>query len=91
MLSVTVLECGLMHGLHFRKGCFVGQESISKTVSMTSNAVRRRLCALSLQRDGDAVMAGDTITDQDGECSAVVTIASMMSARCSDVCYMQPY
>jgi folate-binding protein YgfZ len=72
ILSVTALECGLMHGLHFRKGCYVGQETISKTVSMTSNAVRRRLCALSIKQQGGpaAAVAGDAILDQDGERSS---------------------
>ena len=60
-----------MHSLHFRKGCYVGQESIGKTVSMTTNAVRRRLCALSLvsvcQDDAVHVSAGDVILDKDGE------------------------
>ena len=64
-----------MHGLHFRKGCYVGQETISKTVSMTSNAVRRRLCALSIKQQGGpaataAALAGDAILDQDGERSS---------------------
>ena len=49
----------------------MGQETISKTVSLTSNGVRRRLCALSIRKDGkDAAVAGDTIVDQDGECSS---------------------
>ena len=49
----------------------MGQESISKTVSLTSNGVRRRLCALSIRKDGDAAaVTGDTIIDQDGECSS---------------------
>jgi folate-binding protein YgfZ len=70
--SVTALECGLMHSLHFRKGCYVGQESISKTVSMTSNAVRRRLCALTLSPSPpspgmDRVHAGDHVIDLDGK------------------------
>jgi folate-binding Fe-S cluster repair protein YgfZ len=61
-----------MHSLHFRKGCYVGQESISKTVSMTSNAVRRRLCALALSPSPsssvmDRVHAGDHIIDLDGK------------------------
>jgi hypothetical protein len=59
-----------MHSLHFRKGCYVGQESISKTVSMTSNAVRRRLCALALSPSpipsADRVLGGDLILDLDG-------------------------
>ena len=68
-----------MHALHFRKGCFVGQETISKTVSM--NAVRRRLCVLTLDpshvnvlnsdvltdRRSALVMAGDLLVDKDGE------------------------
>ena len=49
----------------------MGQETISKTVSLTSNGVRRRLCALSIRKDGDAAaVAGDSIVDQDGECSS---------------------
>ena len=86
ILSVTALECGLMHGLHFRKGCYVGQETISKTVSMSSNAVRRRLCALSIkqQRGAAAAVAGDAILDQNGERSSY---SSFFNVRFY-VCYM---
>ena len=61
-----------MHSLHFRKGCYVGQESIGKTVSMTTNAVRRQLCALSLVSTDGAVRAaaGDLLLDKDGELSS---------------------
>ena len=54
-----------MHALHFRKGCFVGQEIIGKTVSMSSNAVRRRLCAITVPV-GTIVAAGDSVIDEDG-------------------------
>lgn len=71
MDSITALESGLMHALHFRKGCYVGQESLGKTASMSTNAVRRRLCALTLMTSGDhnhhTVAAGDSVIDQDGK------------------------
>ena len=57
-----------MHALHFRKGCYVGQESLGKTVSMTTNAVRRRLCAITLTTTGDHIVAaGDSVIDENGK------------------------
>ena len=40
-LNATVLEAGLMGGIHFRKGCFVGNEVITKKVA--TKAIRRHL------------------------------------------------
>ena len=73
---MTALECGLMHALHFRKGCFVGQESIGKTVSM-ANAVRRRLCAVTIQPSDGSLLtaAGDLIVDGDGMVSTQWDVA----------------
>jgi hypothetical protein len=39
--NCTVLEAGLMHTLHLRKGCFTGNEIVTKTIN--TNAVRRQL------------------------------------------------
>jgi folate-binding Fe-S cluster repair protein YgfZ len=56
------------------KGCFVGQETVAKTVS--SNAVRRHLCGLEMipsQADSlsdkeqfSCIPAGSKIVDDDG-------------------------
>ena len=53
--NVTALECGLVHTIHFTKGCFSGQEFLSKAVSMsrkfndgTSAAIKRRIGVLKV-------------------------------------------
>ena len=62
-LNATALELGLMHSLHFQKGCYVGQEAVSKAVSMRS--VRRRL--VGLKSEGGELEAGDCLLDSEGE------------------------
>ena len=42
--NASALELGLMHTMHFRKGCYVGNEVVSKQVA--TKAVRRRLVGL---------------------------------------------
>ena len=71
-VNSSVLELGLVHSVHFTKGCYAGQEVVAKTAAM--NAVRRRLCVLqTLTAYGAA--AGDKVVDLDGEEVGLVTSA----------------
>lgn len=69
LFSVTALEAGLMHIINFRKGCYQGNEVLSKMVS--TNAIRRRLCALEFTPQFGAaapvtLLGGDILVDADG-------------------------
>lgn len=79
-LEYSCLEAGLMHSLHFRKGCYVGNEAVSRTVAM--NAVRRKLSALeiaeedmaqvraALQQSSEALLV---LVDEEGEEAGTLT------------------
>lgn len=60
--NVTALEAGLMTSIHFRKGCFVGNEIVSKQVS--TNAIRRHLVGLRVA-DGGGIEGGEPVIDPD--------------------------
>jgi folate-binding protein YgfZ len=47
----SALELGMMRMLHFRKGCYVGNEAVSRTVS--TNAIRKKLCCLKFSSHED--------------------------------------
>lgn len=68
-LNATALELGLMHALHFQKGCYAGQEAVSKAVAMRS--VRRRL--VGLQSQGGELEVGDGLLDSEGEACGTVS------------------
>lgn len=68
-LNATALELGLMHALHFQKGCYAGQEAVSKAVAMRS--VRRRL--VGLQSHGGELEVGDGLLDSEGEACGTVS------------------
>lgn len=82
--NITALEAGLMHTIDFRKGCFVGQEAISKALaSVRRNAdgsaatVRRRVARLRVASSTSisssaAVAVGDEVVDEDGDVVGVV-------------------
>lgn len=67
-VKTTALELGLMHSISFNKGCFAGQEVVSKTV--TTNAVRRRLCSLVVSptdSGSNSIAVGDVVFDANGD------------------------
>ena len=82
--NITALEAGLMHTIDFRKGCFVGQEAVSKALaSARRNAdgsaatVRRRIARLRVSSSTSisssvAVTVGDEVVDEDGDVVGVV-------------------
>ena len=47
--NITALEAGLMRAVHFRKGCFVGNEILSKQV--LTNSIRKHLVGLRCTHD----------------------------------------
>ena len=44
------LEAGLMRSIHFQKGCFVGNEVVSKAV--LTKAIRQKLTRLEIRTNG---------------------------------------
>ena len=71
--NATALELGLMHTLHFRKGCFVGNEVVSKQVA--TKAVRRHLTGL--RAAGETLLPGDEIEFEGEGVVGVVTSGSL--------------
>lgn len=71
--NATALELGLMHTLHFRKGCFVGNEVVSKQVA--TKAVRRHLTGL--RAVGETLLPGDEIEFEGEGVVGVVTSGSL--------------
>jgi hypothetical protein len=75
-----------MHSLDFRKGCYTGNEVISKTVA--TNAIRRHLCVLQTRFDELAahfpVNVGDIIFDADGEAVGEITTAPVINSDRKD-------
>jgi folate-binding Fe-S cluster repair protein YgfZ len=66
--NITALEAGFMASIHFRKGCFVGNEVVSKQVS--TKAIRRHLVGLRIADDiggGEGLKAGEPVIDPDTE------------------------
>jgi folate-binding protein YgfZ len=90
--NVTALEVGLMESIHFRKGCYVGQEVLGKTVSMT-NAIRRRLCSIMISADSlsrGLVKAGDLIVDAEGDTVGLVpSTTSVYTIQLENLQYVQ--
>jgi folate-binding protein YgfZ len=89
--NVTALEAGLMHAIDFRKGCFVGQEAISRALASarrnadgTAAAVRRRVARLVVEATGDGgprPATGDVLVDADGDAvGAVLTVTDAEAA-----------
>ena len=87
--NATALEAGLMHGLHFRKGCFVGNEIVSKQVR--TKAVRKHLVGLRCNHnDGGGVVEGAKLVEpESGEVvgfvsSSPVPLSEEITAMLSD-------
>jgi folate-binding protein YgfZ len=72
--NATALELGLMHTLHFRKGCFVGNEVVSKQVA--TKAVRRHLTGL--RAVGETLLPGDEIEFEGEGVVGVVSSGSLL-------------
>ena len=71
--NATALEAGLMHALHFRKGCFVGNEIVSKQVQ--TKAVRKHLVGLQC---GCGVAKGAFLVEpESGEVAGFVSSGSV--------------
>lgn len=69
-----VLEAGLERGIHFRKGCYLGQEVVERASSR--GHVNRRLVGLVI--DGDRVPdRGAAITRDDGGAVGEITSAAL--------------
>lgn len=74
--NATALELGLMHTLHFRKGCFVGNEVVSKQVA--TNAVRRHFTGIRPSNDTqETLLSGDEIELEGEGVVGVVTSGSL--------------
>ena len=65
-MNYTALELGLVHSIHFNKGCYTGQEIVSKTVTM--NTIRKKICLIRpCDAKSDQFQLGDNIVDEDGD------------------------
>lgn len=78
--NATPLELGLMHTLHFRKGCYSGNEVISKIVS--TKALRRSFCGFLAAENGESegLKVGDVL-DFDGDSVGTITAAPFGRGR----------
>lgn len=66
--NATALEAGMMAGIHFRKGCFVGNEIVSRQTM--SNSIRRHLVGLSTEGEEEetgSMEVGAPVVDPETE------------------------
>jgi folate-binding protein YgfZ len=70
-LQFTALEAGMMGMLHFRKGCYVGNEAVSRIVS--TNSIRRKLFGLEIHNVTLSSSEPFDLLDEDGEIAIQVT------------------
>lgn len=81
-VQYSPLEAGLMRTVDFRKGCFTGQEIVSK-LALTNN-IRHRLCRLRLTctvpvltdadvKEGDKIFSAVSNTDMDEEIGVITS------------------
>lgn len=70
-LQFTALEAGMMDMLHFRKGCYVGNEAVSRIVS--TNSIRKKLFGLEIHNVTLNSSEPFDLLDEDGEVAVQVT------------------
>lgn len=58
------LEAGLWHTVHFDKGCYIGQESISRVNAY--NAVRTALYGVSFEESASVEEGAELIVEETG-------------------------
>jgi len=98
-LQCTALEVGMMEMLHFRKGCYVGNEAVSRTVS--TNSIRRKLCGIEIPdaKEFEVVLRALTMSaseslellDDDGEVAVQITSALPRNSDRSGIVYYVSY
>jgi folate-binding protein YgfZ len=76
------LESGLleMHGVDFSKGCYIGQETTTRT--HRRDTLKRRLYVVELSGDESTVMAGAPICLPGGKEVGVLTSMSRLQSQC---------
>eukprot|EP00752_Nemacystus_decipiens_P011876 g10532.t1 len=65
------LEAGLWHTVHFDKGCYIGQESISRVNAY--NAVRTALYGVSFEESASVEEGAELLTQETGARAGVIT------------------
>lgn len=85
-LDFNPLEAGLYHAVSFEKGCYIGQETISKVHN--SNGVKQQLWGLRL-RQGQSCSTGDVVSSGDGRRLGKVTSVISDSDFCFALAYLR--
>eukprot|EP00903_Cladosiphon_okamuranus_P014642 g13577.t1 len=75
------LEAGLWHAVHFDKGCYIGQESISRVNAY--NAVRTALYGVSFEESASVEEGAELLVEETGKRAGVVT--SMMDPDAASI------
>jgi folate-binding protein YgfZ len=64
IMNYTAFELGLIHSIHFNKGCYTGQEIVSKTIN--TNSIRKKICLIRpLDANSEQFQLGDIIIDEE--------------------------